>query len=145
MARELHDEIGQALTALGLDAAWLQDRLKASDPAASWQAQSMCGIIDKAIDDIRGIATRLRPGALDNLGLVDALEWYIRDFEKSSSSDASIVPWDARIPTGGDRRYRIAQEALTKWRATPGLDGSTSRWAWKRGPSHGGRGRREGV
>ncbi|MGB7630097.1 MAG: PAS domain-containing protein, partial [Candidatus Deferrimicrobium sp.] len=78
VARELHDEFGQVLTALGLDAAWLRDRLKGADPEASRQAQAMCGIIDRAIDEVRGIATRLRPGALDNLGLVDALDWYIR-------------------------------------------------------------------
>ena len=115
VARELHDEFGQVLTALGLDAAWLRDRLKAADPAASQQAQAMCSVIDKAIDAVRGIATRLRPGALDNLGLVDALDWYIRDFEKRSRIRCFYHP-------GGEPRitdkaatavYRIVQEALT--------------------------------
>ena len=115
VARELHDEFGQVLTALGLDAAWLRDRLKAADPAASQQAQAMCSVIDKAIDEVRGIATRLRPGALDNLGLVDALDWYIRDFEKRSRIRCFYRP-------GGEPRitdkaatavYRIVQEALT--------------------------------
>ena len=115
MARELHDEFGQVLTALSLDAAWLRDRLKGADPEASRQAQSMCGIIDKAIDDIRGIATRLRPGALDNLGLVDALDWYIRDFEKRSRIRCVYRPYGAlRIPDrAATAAYRIAQEALT--------------------------------
>lgn len=115
VARELHDEFGQVLTALGLDAAWIRDRLKAADPAASQQAQAMCSVIDKAIDAVRGIATRLRPGALDNLGLVDALDWYIRDFEKRSRIRCFYHP-------GGEPRitdkaatavYRIVQEALT--------------------------------
>jgi PAS domain S-box-containing protein len=115
VARELHDEFGQVLTALGLDAAWLRDRLKAADPAASQQAQAMCSVIDKAIDEVRGIATRLRPGALDNLGLVDALDWYIRDFEKRSRIRCFYRPGGA--PRIADKAataaYRIAQEALT--------------------------------
>jgi len=115
VARELHDEFGQVLTALGLDAAWLRDRLKDSDSAASRQAQSMCGVIDKAIEEVRGIATRLRPGALDNLGLVDALDWYIRDFEKRSRIRCVYRPHGApRIPDrAATAAYRIAQEALT--------------------------------
>jgi len=115
VARELHDEFGQVLTALGLDAAWLRDRLKSADPGASKQAQAMCGIIDKAIDEVRGIATRLRPGALDNLGLVDAVDWYIRDFEKRSRIRCVYRPQGApRIPDrAATAAYRIAQEALT--------------------------------
>ena len=115
VARELHDEFGQVLTALSLDAAWLRDRLKGADPEASRQAQSMCGLIGKAIDDIRGIATRLRPGALDNLGLVDALDWYLRDFEKRSRIRCVYRPQGAlRIPDrAATAAYRIAQEALT--------------------------------
>ncbi|MGB5197732.1 MAG: PAS domain-containing protein [Candidatus Deferrimicrobium sp.] len=115
VARELHDEFGQVLTALGLDAAWLRDRLKDTDPEGSRQAQAMCGVIDKAIDEVRGIATRLRPGALDHLGLVDALDWYIRDFEKRSK--IRCVYRHGGIPRIADRVatavYRIAQESLT--------------------------------
>jgi PAS domain S-box-containing protein len=115
VARELHDEFGQVLTALGLDAAWLRDRLKDADPEASVQAQAMCGVIDKAIDEVRGIATRLRPGALDHLGLVDALDWYIRDFEKRSR--IRCVYRHGGVPRIADKAataaYRIAQESLT--------------------------------
>jgi PAS domain S-box-containing protein len=115
VARELHDEFGQVLTALGLDAAWLRERLKDADPEGSRQAQAMCGVIDKAIDEVRGIATRLRPGALDHLGLVDALDWYIRDFEKRSR--IRCVYRHGGIPRIADKAataaYRIAQESLT--------------------------------
>jgi len=115
VARELHDEFGQVLTALGLDAAWLRDRLKGTDPEASRQAHAMCGVIDKAIDEVRGIATRLRPGALDHLGLVDALDWYVRDFEKRTR--IRCVYRHGRVPRIDDRAataaYRIAQESLT--------------------------------
>jgi len=115
VARELHDEFGQVLTALSLDAAWLRDRLKDADPAASLQARAMCGVIDKAIDEVRGIATRLRPGTLDHLGLVDALDWYLRDFEKRTRIRCAYRHFGS--PRIADKvataAYRIAQESLT--------------------------------
>ena len=103
VSRELHDELGQVLTALRLDSAWLRERFRESDAGVSLRTQEMCDLIDKAIDDVRGMATRLRPGVLDDLGLVDAIDWYIDDFEKRTKvSD--------RVATAA---YRIAQEALT--------------------------------
>jgi PAS domain S-box-containing protein len=115
VSRELHDELGQVLTALYLDTVWLRDRLKEADAGASGRAQAMCGLIDKAIDEVRGMATRLRPGVLDNLGLVDALDWYVSDFEKRSNVHCvyrhqDVPKVDDRIATSA---YRIAQEALT--------------------------------
>jgi PAS domain S-box-containing protein len=115
VARELHDELGQVLTALHLDTVWLRDRLKQADAGASERAQAMCGLIDNAIDEVRGMATRLRPGVLDNLGLVDALDWYVGEFEKRSKVACVYHHFD--IPKVDDRiataAYRIAQEALT--------------------------------
>ncbi|MGD8650364.1 MAG: PAS domain-containing protein, partial [Desulfobacterales bacterium] len=82
IARELHDELGQVLTALRMDSVWMHERLKNSDPKAAERARTMCHLIDKNIEDVRGMAFRLRPGVLDDLGLVDALEWYTADFER---------------------------------------------------------------
>ncbi|MBI5342733.1 MAG: PAS domain-containing protein [Deltaproteobacteria bacterium] len=115
VSRELHDELGQVLTALHLDTVWLRDRLKEADAGAAERAQAMCGLIDLAIDEVRGMATRLRPGVLDNLGLVDALDWYITDFGKRAKIACAFrhhgVPKvEDRIATSV---YRIAQEALT--------------------------------
>jgi len=115
VSRELHDELGQVLTALRLDSAWLRERLKESDPGASLRTEAMCDLIDKAIDEVRGMATRLRPGVLDDLGLVDAIDWYTDDFEKRTR--VSCVFRHAGVPKVSDRvataAYRIAQEALT--------------------------------
>ena len=74
IARGLHDELGQVLTALRMDAVWMQERLKEREPGIAERALTMCSLIDKTIKDVRSIATRLRPGVLDDLGLVDALE-----------------------------------------------------------------------
>ncbi|MCG6894001.1 MAG: PAS domain S-box protein [Desulfobacteraceae bacterium] len=116
IARELHDELGQVLTALRMDAVWLAERLKNSDPAASERALTICFLIDKNIEDIRGMAIRLRPGVLDDLGLVDALEWFTTDFEKRTGI-ACVFEQENEAPdldeTVATTTYRITQEALT--------------------------------
>ena len=115
IARELHDELGQVLTALRMDSAWLLKRLKEVDPAASERAQAMCSLVDKTIDDVRNIALRLRPGVLDDLGLIAALEWFAADFEKRTEivcffRHINVQKVDNIVATAV---YRIVQEALT--------------------------------
>jgi PAS domain S-box-containing protein len=115
IARELHDELGQVLTALRMDAVWMQERLKEKEPGISERALTMCGLIDKTIKDVRSIAIRLRPGVLDDLGLVDALEWLTSDFENRSGITCvfehdNIPELDETVATAA---YRICQEAMT--------------------------------
>lgn len=115
IARELHDELGQLLTALRLDAVWLQERCRKIDEHTAERAGAMCSLIDTTIEDVRGLAIRLRPGVLDDLGLVDALEWFTSDFERRTQISC-ILNHDS-VPTVDDTiatvAYRIAQEALT--------------------------------
>ncbi len=115
IARELHDELGQVLTALRMDAVWLRNRLKDKDDAASRRAVNMCDIIDETISEVRAISTRLRPAVLDDLGLIDALEWYTSEFEKRTEiacvfNHEDVPPVSELVATAA---YRIAQEALT--------------------------------
>jgi PAS domain S-box-containing protein len=115
IARELHDELGQLLTALRMDAVWLQNRLQAKDNQAAERAGAMCALVDTTIEEVRSMAIRLRPGVLDDLGLVDALEWYTTDFERRAGiacifNHHTIPPVDGAVATAA---YRIAQEALT--------------------------------
>jgi PAS domain S-box-containing protein len=115
IARELHDELGQVLTALRMDSVWMQQRLKNSDAEASERALSMCRLIDKNIEDVRGLAFRLRPGVLDDLGLVDALDWYTTDFERRTEIICvfeyfKVPPLSETVATAA---YRITQEAIT--------------------------------
>ena len=115
IARELHDELGQVLTALRMDAVWMQERLKENEPEIFERALTMCNLIDKTIKDARSIAIRLRPGVLDDLGLVDALEWYMTDFENRAGIACIFEHGD--IPelteTIATAAYRICQEAMT--------------------------------
>lgn len=75
----------------------------------------MCKLIDKTIEEVRLMAIRLRPGVLDHLGLVDALEWYSTDFERRT--DVSCVFDHSDVPNIDENiaitAYRITQEALT--------------------------------
>lgn len=115
IARELHDELGQVLTALRMDAVWLSNRLKATDTQAAERTLTMCDLIDKTIEEVRNMAIRLRPGILDDLGLVDALEWYTTDFERRTG--ITCVFEHLNVPSINDTvataAYRITQEALT--------------------------------
>ncbi|MBI4797684.1 MAG: PAS domain S-box protein [Desulfarculus sp.] len=115
IARELHDELGQVLTALRIDATWLERRLRGGDQKAAERASSMCQLIDRTITDVRSIATRLRPAVLDDLGLVDALEWYTGDFEKRTGIVCRFSQRQVPLIRGvrAIAAYRVAQEALT--------------------------------
>jgi PAS domain S-box-containing protein len=116
IARELHDELGQILTALRMDAVWLGNHLAGKNPVAEERALTMRTLIDKTIDDVRGLAIRLRPGVLDDLGLVEAVEWYTDEFEKRTgvtcvfTVSSSLPPFPDYLSTAA---YRIMQEALT--------------------------------
>jgi PAS domain S-box-containing protein len=115
LARELHDEVGQVLTALRMDSVWMLNRLMKTDPTASKRALTLCNLIDRTIDEVRNMALRLRPSVLDDLGLIAALEWHITDLEKRTG--ISCVLMHQNVPDVDDivatAAYRIAQEALT--------------------------------
>jgi two-component system sensor histidine kinase UhpB len=118
IARELHDDLGQQLTAIKLDLAMLEAGLRghASPPGLHAQAQSMRTLIDETVTSVRRIAAGLRPTVLDDLGLVPALEWLAHDFEGRYGIRVHL-----RL-ANGERNfsaaastavYRIVQEALT--------------------------------
>jgi PAS domain S-box-containing protein len=115
IARELHDELGQVLTALRMDTVWMLNHLKGADPKAADRALAMRELIDKTIDEVRGIALRLRPSVLDDLGLIPALEWYTAELEKRSG--IAFILNHHNVPKVNEivatAAYRIAQEALT--------------------------------
>ncbi len=98
-----------------MDAVWIKKFLLDIDKNAELRAEKMCSLIDNTIDDVRGMAYRLRPRVLDDLGLVDALESMISDFEKRSNVSCvfrynTIPPINETLTTA---LYRITQEAVT--------------------------------
>ncbi|MCP3900539.1 MAG: PAS domain-containing protein [Desulfobacteraceae bacterium] len=115
VARELHDHLGQVLTVFRIDTVWIRKFLSKINKNAEARAKKMCSLIDNTIDDVREMAYRLRPRVLDDLGLVDALESMISDFEKRSNVSCVFKP--KKIPQINETRttalYRITQEAIT--------------------------------
>jgi PAS domain S-box-containing protein len=116
IARELHDELGQALTALKMDAVWLEKNLvNHNADIMARRSHAMGELIDKTIDEVRNMAVRLRPGVLDDLGLIPALEWLVHDFEKRMAVSCTFR--HHQVPDLDDATasavYRISQEALT--------------------------------
>jgi PAS domain S-box-containing protein len=116
MAREIHDELGQALTGLKMDLAWLQKHTRPKQKDLLQKFGDMSDLVDTTIQDVRRIATELRPGMLDDLGLVPAMEWQLQEFQKRSgircrfTSDLEEVALDAEETTV---LFRILQETLT--------------------------------
>lgn len=116
VAREVHDVLGQALTGIKMDATWILAKLPEDQTKLVARAKSMSNLIDSTIQTVRRIATDLRPGLLDNLGLVAAVEWQASEFQArtgitcrvtSNLRDASLAPDSATAV------FRIFQETLT--------------------------------
>lgn len=115
IAREIHDELGQALTGLKLDMAWMKRRLPRDHDLVD-QCGSIIERIDGTLSTVRRIATELRPSVLDQLGLEAALEWQAQEFSGRTGIlvDLDVSVGGARIPEQlGSSAFRILQESLT--------------------------------
>lgn len=115
IAREIHDELGQWVTALMMDVGWLRQRAVAHSPGVDAKLGEMAQHVDTALEVVRRIAADLRPAVLD-LGLPAALEWLTQDFSRRSAI-ACDFDWDGEEPLLAEAAtaalYRIAQESLT--------------------------------
>ncbi|MFL5583169.1 MAG: ATP-binding protein [Gemmatimonadaceae bacterium] len=122
IARELHDELGQALTGLKLDLAWMERRLNRQSLSRQGpselgdRAASLLGRLDEVMVQVRRIVTELRPSVLDQLGLADAVEWQAQDFAARTGLALDLridclreLPPDAMASSV----FRMLQEALT--------------------------------
>lgn len=115
IAREIHDELGQALTGLKIDLAWLKRRVEDRPEVSEW-VQSMVARIDGTMDSVRRIATDLRPSVLDHLGLVAAIEWQAQEFERRTGVTATVRVETSEAPIDDVRAtavFRMLQETLT--------------------------------
>ncbi len=84
IAGQIHDELGQVLTALKIDLAWIRRNLTDLDGKVEERFKSIGQLIDSTVRTVRRIATELRPRVLDELGLISALEWQINDHRNRS-------------------------------------------------------------
>jgi signal transduction histidine kinase len=116
IARELHDELGQALTAIKFDLVWMTDQLGYKNETLSQKTIDISSQVNNLIRNIRRMATHLRPGMLDDLGLVASIEWQARDFEKRTGIKCDLSLSDLDEDLGGKKAlaiFRIFQEELT--------------------------------
>jgi signal transduction histidine kinase len=116
IAREVHDELGQALTSCKLDLSWLANRLPRGQKVLLEKARELSAQMDSTIQTVRRISTELRPGVLDHLGLAAALEWQANEFQNRTGircdvrSNLRETQLDQNLNT---TLFRIFQETLT--------------------------------
>lgn len=116
IAQELHDELGQTLTVMKFDLSWLTEQLGKSDETLSQKSKDITSQVNSLIKTVRRIATQLRPGMLDDLGLLASIEWQAHDFEKRTGVTCQLDLSDISIVLDGEQKltiFRIFQEALT--------------------------------
>jgi len=116
IAREVHDELGQQLTGLKMDLSMLNKKTAVEDKVAREKIAGMIALVDDTVKTVRRIATELRPGILDDIGLTAALDWQSNEFEKRTgihckfATELNEIPIEKNLATGV---FRVYQEALT--------------------------------
>ena len=115
IARELHDELGQALTALKMMVAWVDQRIPRDNVEMVGKIERMAQVVDNTLKAASRISAQLRPLILDDLGLIAALEWVIEGFTDRTGIDCDFAT-EGDLELDDARKsavFRIVQESLT--------------------------------
>ncbi|HEX2962364.1 MAG: PAS domain S-box protein [Bacteroidota bacterium] len=119
ISREIHDELGQALTGLKMDLSWLDKKLQAEGQpaeAVTEKINAMYSLINATIKSVRKISSELRPGVLDYLGISAAIEWQAQEFQNRTGIACRIVAMPKELELDQNfstALFRIFQETLT--------------------------------
>jgi PAS domain S-box-containing protein len=116
IAREIHDELGQLLTVLKIQIALIAGKLPKDNSDIENKIQSAVLFIDKAVNSVQKITEKLRPGILDELGLIPAIEWQAQEFQERTGITCycSTIKENLKLePEQSTALFRILQEALT--------------------------------
>jgi PAS domain S-box-containing protein len=116
IAREVHDDLGQLLTAVKMDLSWLGKKIHKNQKKLIAKTGSTITIVDQAIRTVKKIISTLRPGPLNDLGLVAAIEWQVEDFINRTGIQVklSINPSEFKLQSDlSTTIFRIIQESLT--------------------------------
>src|SRR5882724_9412989 len=116
IAREVHDELGQALTSCKLDLSWIAGRLPKDLAPLLEKTKALISHIDSTIHTVQRISTELRPGVLDHLGLAAALEWQANEFQNRTGIKCDVRAHLRDAPLAQELNttlFRIFQETLT--------------------------------
>ncbi len=115
IARDIHDELGQALTAIKIDLSWFRDEY-GDHKSILDKTHAILNVLDATIISVKHICTELRPWLLDDLGLFAAMQWQANEFEKRTGIECTVIEEPLDIELDKERNtvlYRIFQEALT--------------------------------
>ncbi|MGE5401233.1 MAG: PAS domain S-box protein [Ignavibacteriales bacterium] len=119
ISREIHDELGQALTGLKMDLSWLDKKLQNDgliNQALADKINAMYSLINTTIKSVRKISSELRPGVLDYLGLTAAIEWQAQEFQNRTGITCKIISMPRELELDQNfstALFRIFQETLT--------------------------------
>jgi PAS domain S-box-containing protein len=116
VARELHDQIGQILTAIKMDMTWMTRHLPESEAGVLARLAESIQLIEDGVKTVRTICSGLRPGVLDDLGLAAAIEWQASEFASRNGVLCQVTVPPVDLHLDGDRAtatFRIFQECLT--------------------------------
>ncbi|MFQ5482670.1 MAG: sensor histidine kinase, partial [Nitrospinaceae bacterium] len=116
ISREIHDELGQILTTLKMELSLLGERAQEENLPIQEDVDSMTRLLETTLQTVRRISSELRPGILDVLGLAEALEWHVQEFQKRTSVRIETKVDRVSLGLGKDYAtacFRICQEALT--------------------------------
>ena len=116
IAREIHDELGQVLTALKIDLSWLNNKLPEEQKSLFEKIESMSELIDSTVQTVRRISSDLRPGILDDFGIAAAIEWQTEEFQNRTGTkcEVTLEPEDIILDSASSTTiFRIFQETMT--------------------------------
>lgn len=116
LARDIHDDLGQALTALKMDLSLLTRKFPKDQKPLLDRTQAISKLMDTSIETVKRISTELRPGVLDDLGLTAAIEWQAEEFQHRTGITCEVTSDPRDIILDRDRStaiFRIFQESLT--------------------------------
>lgn len=116
IAREIHDDLGQTLSALKLDIGWIKKRIHPDQNPVLEKLGNMVSVINQSAQSVRRICRDLRPGILDDLGLAYTLQWHAERFQENTGilCQLEMDTGDCKIEKGvATAVYRIFQESLT--------------------------------
>jgi signal transduction histidine kinase len=114
MARELHDELGQALTRLSMDLTWLTGRIPRS--LRTKRTAGLLPMVERMLATVQHLSSRMRPAILDDFGLEAAIEWQAQEFERWSGTRCRLDLGLRSLAPSRERDtavFRILQESLT--------------------------------
>jgi PAS domain S-box-containing protein len=116
IAREIHDDLGQSLTALKMDISWVKNNPEIDAEAKTAKLDMILDLTNSTIQTVKRIATELRPGILDDLGLVPAIEWQAAEFQNRFKIQCNVTINKSDVIIKDEISiavFRIFQETLT--------------------------------